>query len=118
MPDTGGGEDGEVENKNKDVQVFNYVLCVIIGWFENYGKEDVYKKIHEVFNENEVRSAKQALCNPEKILGAIPGKNRQKIKSLIDDIYECWSVLSNANQCPKIFIESSSIKNLPMTITK
>ena len=69
----GDGEDGhgrqEEENENKEVEVWNYVMFVLAGWFVPYGKNDVVERAKEVFNLEELKGARAAFCDHSDMVG-------------------------------------------------
>jgi hypothetical protein len=102
------------ENPNKDVVIYDPVLCSIAGWYSSYDKAEIKKFVCSVFQKPEIKSAMYLLGDTEKIQGVRAPRNHQSGEACFDSILNNLEYLDQANQMPIIAVTSADINKMPI----
>ena len=94
-----------VDNPNKDLVFYNYVLCAISGWYSSYDKAEIKKFACTVFTKPELKIAMNLLGDTEIVQGVRAPKNHQSAETCFDSIFNNLEYLDQAQQLPEFAVK-------------
>ena len=102
------------ENPNKDVVIYDPVLCSIAGWYSSYDKAEIKKFVCSVFQKSEIKSAMYILGDTETLQGVRAARNHQTSDTCFDSIINNLECLDQAKHMPIIAVTSADLDKMPI----
>jgi len=105
------------DNPNKNIVINDYVICTIASWHAQYDREIIKKTSLECFGDTEMKTAMNAFCFNEDIVGAVvPASQHRQVDKCFDAIYRQLVALDAAGHMPHIVVQYKDLFKVPRRV--